>query len=264
MHPMLNIAIQAARKAGQRILLANNHRDRIEVREKSANNLVTNIDLEVEQIILDILKTANPKQYFITEESGAFGNADSNYTWIIDPIDGTNNFIHALPHHCVSIAMQYHKKTEVAVVYNPYLDQLFTAQRGRGAQLNGHRLRVAKRDGLPRCLLSGALRYSNKLFDETYPQAILELHNKISGLRYSGSLALDMCYVAAGYLDGLWTSRNAKIWDIAAADLIIRESGGIVCAINGAGDYLSHGQLIAGNPKIVSKLTQFLHPHLVK
>ncbi|WP_119344859.1 inositol monophosphatase family protein [Facilibium subflavum] len=264
MHPKMNVAIKAARQAGRAILKANDNRSTIEVHEKSKNNYVTNIDIEVEKKIIATLQKAFPDQFYITEEAGHFGNENSDHTWIIDPIDGTNNFIHGLPHHCVSIAMQFRNKTELAVVYNPYLDQLFTATKGSGAQLNGQRIRVGNKKEFTGCLFSGALKYSTKVFNPSYPEAVLALHEEISGLRYSGSLTLDMCYVAAGYLDAVWTSRDAKIWDIAAADLIIKEAGGMLCGLDGGLHYLQDGRLIGGNPRIVAKLTKFLSPHLAK
>ncbi|MBK2124059.1 inositol monophosphatase family protein [Fangia hongkongensis] len=262
MHPKMNVAIKAARQAGRMILKASENLSSIEVHEKAKNNYVTNVDLEVEKHILSVLQKAFPDQYYITEESGSFGNEESDHTWIIDPIDGTNNFIHGLPHHCVSIAMQFRGKTDLAVIYNPYLDQLFTATKGSGAQLNGQRIRVAKRKEFSSSLFSGALKYSSKVFKESYPQAILELYKEISGLRYSGSLALDMCYVAAGYLDAVWTSRDAKIWDTAGAALMIKEAGGMLCGLDGGLNFLEDGRLIGGNPKIVAKLTTYLAPHI--
>ncbi|WP_440616980.1 inositol monophosphatase family protein [Cysteiniphilum sp. 6C5] len=263
MHPMMNVAVKAARKAGRMILNASENMQNVKVETKSPNNYVTNVDIDVEKSIIDILQRAFPDQYYITEESGEFGNEDSDHTWIIDPIDGTNNFIHGIPHHCVSIAMQFRGKTELAVIYNPYLDQLFTATKGSGAQLNGQRIRVAHRKDFSGCLFSGALKFSKKVFAHTYPEAVLDLHKEISGLRYSGSLALDMCYVAAGYLDAVWTSRDAKIWDTAGAALMIKEAGGMLCGLDGGVSYLDDGRLIGGNPRIVAKLTKFLTPHLV-
>lgn len=265
MHPMMNITVKAIRKASRIIINANENMQNIKITTKSTNNYVTNIDIEVEKVIINTLQRAFPDQYYITEESGRFGKEDSDHTWIIDPIDGTNNFIHGIPHHCISVAMQFRGKTELAAIYNPYLDQLFTATKGSGAQLNGQRIRVAKRKNFTGCLFSGALKFSKEIFDyNTYPEAILNLHKEISGLRYSGSLALDMCYVASGYLDAVWTSRNAKIWDIAGAALIIKEAGGMLCGLDGGVNFLKDGRLIGGNPRIVAKLTKFLMPHLIK
>lgn len=262
MHPMLNIAIKAARNAGRIVLRASDNIQNIQVHEKSPKNFVTNIDIEVEKLIVNIIQRAYSDHYFITEESGEFGNSDSDHTWIIDPIDGTNNFIHGLPHNCISIAMQFRGKTELAIIYNPHLDQLFMAEKGGGARLNNAKIRTGQRKELKRSLLSGGIKYSKNIFNTNYPEAVLQLQTKILGLRYSGSLALDMCYVACGYLDGIWTSRNAKIWDIAAGALIIQEAGGILCGFKGETNILDNGRFIGGNPRLVSQLTRFFAPYL--
>ncbi|MFZ9035678.1 MAG: inositol monophosphatase family protein [Francisellaceae bacterium] len=260
---MMNLAIKAARKAGRIMAKASENPANIQVEEKAKNNYVTNVDITVEKAILEIIQKAFPDHYFITEESGSFGNEDARHTWIIDPIDGTNNFIHGFPHHCVSIAMFYRGKPDLAVVYNPYLDQLFTASKGDGAQLNGQRIRVTNRKDFQGTLLSGSVKYSRRIFKSSYLEVLSELNQSISGLRYSGSLALDMCYVAAGFIDAIWTSRDAKIWDIAAASLIIKEAGGMLCELDGGVNHLDHGRLIAGNPRLVPKLVTVLKPHLV-
>ena len=262
MHPMLNIAIRAVRSAGRIVLKASDNLQTIQIHEKSKNNFVTNIDLEAEKIIVSIIQRAYSDHYFITEESGEFGSSDSDHTWIIDPIDGTNNFIYGLPHNCISIAMQFRGKTELAAIYNPHLDQLFTAEKGGSAQLNGSRIRAAQRKELKSCLLSGGIKYSKNIFNSNYSEAVLALQAKILGFRYSGSLALDMCYVACGYLDGIWTSRDAKIWDIAGGALIIQEAGGILCGFKGETNILDNGRFIGGNPRLVSQLTKFFVPYL--
>ncbi len=263
MHPMMNIAIKAARKAGRLILNANENMKNVSIYIKHNKHYVTNVDIEIEKIICDILQKSFPNQYYITEESGNFGDKNSEHTWIIDPIDGTNNFIHKIPHQCISIAMQFRGKTEIAIIYNPYLDQLFTAKKGSGSQLNGHRIRVANRKEFTGCLFSGTINFSDTLFLPSYSKEILNLYDKISGFRYSGSFVLDMCYVAAGYLDAIWTSSKINIWDIAGPSLLIKEAGGMICSLNGGVNFLKDGHLIAGNPKIVSKLTKTLIPHLI-
>lgn len=263
MHPMMNIAIKAARKAGKVILEANDKRQSIQVSEKSRNNYVTNYDVAAEKVILEIIQQARPDDYFITEESGEFGNERAAHTWIIDPIDGTNNFIHGIPHNCIAIGMQYHGKTELAVIYNPHLDQLFTATKGSGAQLNGQRIRVSTRKEFKGGLISASIKYSPKVFKNTYPLALLKLNEDISGYRYSGSLALDLCYLACGYIDGLWTSRPAKIWDIEPAVLIAREAGAVVSEPNGGNNVAQSGILVAANPKLATKLIKHLAPHVI-
>ncbi len=262
MHPLLNLAINSARKAGHMIRKANEKT--FKVYEKAPNNFYTDIDLQAEQIILDTIKEARPNDYFITEESGEFGNPEAEMTWIIDPIDGTTNFIHGLPQICVSIALQYRGKTEIGVIYNPNSDELFTASRGHGARLNDKKLRVATRQNWPGSVFSTSLKYDKNRMKETYIAQLMTLHRRIAGFRYSGSLALDLCYVAAGKLDGLWTATPCKIWDIAAGYLIVKEAGGVVTDLQGNPANLTDGQLIAANPKMAHRLNQLLAPHLIQ
>ena len=262
MHPKLNVAVKAALNAGRLIIAASENLTNITIKTKSHNNYVTNIDLKVEQEVIKSIEKAFKNQYFITEESGKFGDKKSNYTWIIDPIDGTNNFIHGLPNCCIAIAMQFKGITEIGLVYNPISNQLFTAVKGSGSQLNGKRIRVSTQKIFMGCLLSGSIKYSEDFFKDNYPKAVLELSKYILGIRYSGSLALDMCYVAAGILNGLWTSRNANIWDIAAGELIIREAGGIVSSFNNDQNILKHGIFASGNPRIVKKILNFFDPYI--
>lgn len=262
MHPMLNIAIKAVRNAGRIVLIASDNIQNIQIHEKSPKNFVTNIDIKVEKLITNVIQRYYPNHYFITEESGEFGHSDSDHIWIIDPIDGTNNFVHGIPHNCISIAMQFRGKIELGVIYNPHLDQLFTAERGNGARLNNSKIRIAKHKKLNSSLLSGGMQYSKDIFNKQYLEAILKLQVKILGLRYSGSLALDMCYVACGYLDGIWTSRDANIWDIAAGALVIQEAGGILCGFKGETNVLDNGHFIGGNPRVVSQLVGFFSAYL--
>ena len=262
MHPMLNIAVKAVRNAGRMILIASDNMQNIQIHEKSPKNFVTNIDIKVEKLITNIIQRYYPNHYFITEESGKFGNSDSDHTWIIDPIDGTNNFVHGIPHNCISIAMQFRGKMELAVIYNPHLDQLFTAERGSGAKLNNSKIRIAKCKELECSLLSGNAQYSKNIFNKKYLEAILGLQVRILGLRYSGSLALDMCYVACGYLDGIWTSRDASIWDIAAGALIIQEAGGILCGFKGETNILNNGHFVGGGSIVVRQLVKFFSAYL--
>ena len=263
MHPMLNIAIKAARNAGRIVLNASDNIRNIRIHEKSPKNFVTNIDIEIERLIVNIIQKAYLDHYFITEESGEFGNLNSDHTWIIDPIDGTNNFIHGLPHNCISIAMQFRGTTKLATVYNPHLNQLFIAEKGNGAQLNNLKIRTGQCNKLKLSLLSGGIKYNKNIFNSSYPEAIIQLQTKILGLRSSGSLALDMCYIASGYMDAMWTSRSARIWDIAAGALIVQEAGGILCGLKGESNILDSGLFIGGNPRLVSQLTEFFIPYLI-
>jgi len=264
MHPMMNIAVKAVRKAGLALLRASENLSSINIYEKSKKNYYTNIDISIESIILRFIQKYYQNHYFLSEESGYLGNEKSEYTWIIDPIDGTNNFIRGNPQHCISIALQRGLSTEIAVIFNPYLDQLFTAIKGSGAQLNGRRIRVSGKNTLSRCLLSSSLSFCKKTFSSSYPEAFMNLQRLSSGFRYSGSLSLDMCYVGSGYLDVVWTVRQTKTWDIAGPILVIKEAGGIVCSLDGGVDLLHHGKLIGGNAFIVKKMLRFFSSYLKK
>ena len=259
---MLTIAVRAATKAGDLIIKKAENIDDITITSKGKNDFVTEVDMQAEKEIFYHLQKAYPDHALLSEESGLIGNEDSEYLWIIDPLDGTNNFIHGLPHYCVSIALKHRGKIEVAVIYNPNLDQLFTASRGDGAQLNGKRLRASSRKSFQGCLFSASYGYNDQAFKPSYLDALREIKKDISGLRYSGSLALDLAYVSAGFYDAAWTT-TSKPWDIAAASLLIKEAGGLVSEINGGINHLETGRLIAGNPKLVSKLIQSFAPHLV-
>jgi myo-inositol-1(or 4)-monophosphatase len=262
MHPMLNIAIRAATKAGELIIKKSEDLTDITVQDKGKNNFVTNVDIQAEKEILYHLQKAYPDHAILSEESGHMGNKDSDHLWVIDPLDGTNNFIHGVPHYCVSIALEVKGRTEVAVIYNPNINHLFTAARGDGAQLNGKRIRVSNRKNLTGAIFSAPVNNNKKVFKDSYYSLLEKLKEDISGFRYSGSLALDLAYVGAGYYDAAWTMSSQK-WDIAAASLIIKEAGGLISEINGGIDYQNTGRVIAGSPKVVSKIIQQFTPHLV-
>lgn len=254
MHPMLNTAITAARAAGLVITRASMNLDQLKVSPKGAQDLVTEIDHAAEEIIRETLLEAYPKHSFLGEESGLTGSEHSNHKWIVDPIDGTNNFIHGYPHYAICIALEIDKKIEHALIYNPCTNDLFTASRGSGAFLNNRRIRV-----------SGRLRMSDALICTAMPSkelrrdpSLVDLHTRLrfnaSGLRYSGSSALDLAYVAAGHLDG-FVGVGLQPWDIAAGVLLVKEAGGLVTDLNGEGDFMN-GQIVAAAPKIL--------PHLLR
>ena len=263
MHPMLNIAVRAATKAGELIIKKSEDLADLTIKEKGTNDFVTNVDIQAEKEVIYHLKKAYPDHAFLSEESGYSGNENSDFLWIIDPLDGTNNFIHGIPHYCVSIALQVKGRTEVSVIYNPNLNQLFTASRGDGAQLNGKRIRVSNKTNLKGAILSAPVTRNVKILKNSYYSEIEELKKSISGLRYSGSLALDLSYVGAGFYDATWTMTSNK-WDIAAALLIVREAGGLVSDITGGLDYEKTGRVIAGTPKIISKIIQKIAPHITQ
>ncbi|MBY7735326.1 inositol monophosphatase family protein [Francisella philomiragia] len=261
MKPILNAVTTIARKAGKIILQAQNDPSTIQISQKSDNTTVSNIDVAVENFIIDNIKKSGFNDYFITEESGEFGNKDSRFTWIIDPIDGTNNFVHGLPHCCISIAAKKDNDIVLGVIYNPFLDLMFCAYKGQGALLNGKKIRVAQSQDLEKTLISASLKYSRRIFKDTYVAELIKLQQVISGYRYSGSIAMDMAYLAAGYIDGLWACGSVKIWDLAAGYIIMKEAGAIVTDIHGTSN-LESGLIVAGNKKVQPKLIKILAKHI--
>ena len=260
MHPMLNIAIRAARKAGNVMIKSYENPTSIKADLKGNNDFVTNIDRVSETTIIEIIKRSYPEHTIISEEAGLMAGSDSDVQWVIDPIDGTTNFIKGIPHFSVSIAARLKGRTEVAVVYNPITNELFSAVRGQGAQLNGYRIRVANAKGLEGSILATGFPFKQKQYSENYFDVLEKLFVPCADFRRTGSGALDLSYVAAGRLDGFF-ELGLKPWDIAAGELILREAGGIATDFAGGSNYFVSGNLIAGNPKVVKEflmLTQNL------
>ncbi len=261
MNPMLNIAIRAARKAGNVIAKGYERRDDLQTTLKSTNDYVTNIDKASEEAIIEVIRKSYSDHTIITEESGALEGKDSDIQWVIDPLDGTTNFVKGLPHFSVSIAIRVKGRTEVGVVYDPIRNELFTAVRGEGAKINDMRLRVEnKRD------LAGTVLTTGFPFKQTrlMPMQFAMMNNLIqdcADFRRMGSAALDLCYVAAGRVDGYFEV-GVKAWDIAAGDLIVREAGGLVCDFNGGHSYLTSGHLVAAAPRIVKEILNKIQPCL--
>ncbi|BDX07849.1 inositol-1-monophosphatase [Planctobacterium marinum] len=256
MHPMLNIAVRAARTAGNIIARNFESRDNLEIESKGANDFVTKIDKEAEQAIISKIKQSYPDHTFVGEESGLTeGNED--FKWIIDPLDGTTNFVQGIPHFCVSIALQYKGKLDQAVVFDPLRGELFTASRGNGAQLNGFRIRVGHRKELDGTVLATAFPFKNKELLGESLERFSKVFAEAGDVRRSGSAALDMAYVAAGRYDGYW-EQGIKPWDIAAGELLVRESGGLVSDFGGGHQYFKNEQVVAGNPKIVQGIVKHL------
>ena len=259
MHPMLNTAIKAARRAGSIINRAAQNIDIVTVTQKAANDYVSEVDREAERTIIRIIHETYPAHSILAEESGASGN--SEYVWIIDPLDGTTNFLHGFPQYAVSIALSHKGVLSQAVIYDPIRNELFTATRGRGAYLNDHRMRVSKRSNLQGSLLGTGFPF--KEFDsiDNYLAMFRDLAQKTSGIRRAGAATLDLAYVAAGRLDGFW-EYGLSPWDMAAGCLLITEAGGLVGDFLGNGTHLESGNLVAGNPKLFSQLIQSLAPYL--
>jgi myo-inositol-1(or 4)-monophosphatase len=259
MHPSLNIAVKAARRAGQIISRASLDVDLVKVSAKRHNDFVTDIDKAAEAAIINILREAYPDHSILAEESGASG--ESEYQWIIDPLDGTTNFIHGFPQFAVSIALAHRGQVAHAVVYDPLRNELFTASRGRGAFLNERRIRVSKRAKLQEALLGTGFPFRANDQTDAYLAMLRELMPKTAGVRRAGAAALDLAYVACGRLDGFW-ELGLSPWDMAAGTLLITEAGGLIGDLAGEQGYLKSGNVVGGNPKIFAQLLQIFAPHL--
>lgn len=258
--PILNIAIEAARSAGNIITRAMKRLDNVKVAEKKPNDMVTEVDQRVEQEIITIVRKAYPSHGFLGEEGGEIKGDD--YQWIIDPIDGTRNFIHGFPHFAISIAVTYKNKIEHGVIYDPNRQELFTATRGKGAQLNERRIRVSERKRLEECLMGTGFAYRHKDMNHDIPRKILQSMIPACGdVRRAGSATLDLAYVACGRLDGFW-EMGLNIWDIAAGVLLVKEAGGMVCDPYGGEDYLKTGNIVAANPAIMRQFLKTIKPQL--
>lgn len=244
MHPMVNIAVRAARNAGNVIIRSINQLDSLKVTEKSQNDYVSEVDYRAEQEIVRAISRAYPSHSILAEESGASGN--SEFQWIIDPLDGTTNFLRGFPQYSVSIALKHRDRLEVAVVYDPLKDEIFSASRGEGAQLNDRRIRVTQRKQLNGALLGTGIPYRPDQDLDKYLDTLKVLIEGTAGVRRAGSAALDLAYVAAGRLDGFWEF-GLKPWDMAAGCLLIQEAGGVVSDINGNSSHLETGNVLAGN-----------------
>jgi len=262
MHPMLNIAIKAARDAGHVINRAARNLDVVAVREKAANDYVSEVDKEAEQTIIRTLLKAYPKHSILAEESGTTNTeAKSEYQWIIDPLDGTTNFLHGFPQYAVSIALAHRGVVTQAVVYDPCNNELFTATRGVGAYLNDTRIRVSKRLQLKTALLGTGFPFKEHKHIDAYLAMLRDIMQNSSGVRRAGSAALDLAYVAAGRLDAFWEIGLAP-WDIAAGALLVTEAGGVVSDLQGKDQYLKSGNIVGGNLKLHEALVAQLAPHL--
>ncbi len=258
--PIVNIAVSAARAAGNIIVRAQDRLDTIKVSQKSHNDYVTDIDQQVEQEIIKVIRKAHPNHGILGEESGESAGSNDEYTWIIDPIDGTRNFIHGFPQFAVSIAIRRKGKIEHGVIYDPVRQELFSASKGKGARLNEHRIRVSKCSKLEESLLgTGCPGASNEEDVKAYIRTLHHLQPLCGDIRRAGAATLDLAYVAAGRLDGFWES-GLKLWDLAAGTLLIKEAGGLVCDIDGSDNFLKSGNVVTGNPKILKLLLKVVQP----
>ena len=256
-HPLLNIAVRAARQAGNVIARNIDRFDTFTVTEKATNDFVTEIDRVAERRIIDTVRRSHPNHAFLAEESGAHGRSD--FEWIIDPLDGTANFVHGFPHVAVSIGVRHRGRMEHGVVFDPLRQELFTASRGSGAQLDDRRIRVSTKSNLKGALVGSGFvtRELDRL--EPYLAALKALISGSAHVRRSGSAALDLAYVAAGRLDGFWELGLAP-WDIAAGTLLVQEAGGIVTEPDGGDDYMRSGDVAAANPKVLRAMLRSMGP----
>ena len=253
MHPAINIAVKAARRAGQIINRASHDLDVLKVSTKQPNDFVTEVDRAAEGAIVETLREAYPQYGILAEESGASGGAGSEWQWIIDPLDGTTNFIHGLPQYAVSIALARNGTVEQAVIFDPNRNELFTASKGGGAFLNDRRIRVSRRDRLQEALVGTGFPY--RAFDhiDAYLDIFKELTRRTAGLRRPGAASLDLAYVACGRYDGFWEF-GLSPWDMAAGALLISEAGGLVSDLKGDAGWLESGNIVAGTPKVFAPL----------
>jgi myo-inositol-1(or 4)-monophosphatase len=257
MQPLLNIAIRAARRAGDLIVRNLDRVPTLGVRAKSRNDFVTEIDQLAERDIIETIRRSHPDHAFLGEESGRSGSGD--FLWIIDPLDGTTNFMHGFPQFAVSVACEVRGRMEHGVVYDPMRQELYTASRGDGAQLDGRRIRVSKQAELEGALVGTGFPYrANARWIDEYLQMLKAVMEQTAGIRRPGSAALDLAYVAAGRTDGFWEI-GLNAWDTAAGTLLITEAGGRVGTLTG-GEYRQGGNIIAGTPKVYDALVECLRP----
>ena len=261
LHPMLNVAIKAARTAGAIISRASMDLDLIKVNTKAPNDFVTEVDQAAEKAIIETLLTAYPGHGILAEESGrSHGAKDSDYLWIIDPLDGTTNFIHGFPVYAVSIGLAVKGQLQQAVVYDPCRNDLFYASKGRGAFLNDKRLRVSKRNRMSDALIGTGFPFRKGDNLKRYVAMFETIMTQCAGLRRPGAAALDLCYVAAGFYDGFFET-GLSPWDVAAGALMITEAGGLIGNFTGESDFLYQREVVAGNPKIFAQLVPLLAPY---
>jgi myo-inositol-1(or 4)-monophosphatase len=262
MHPTLNIAIKAARRAAQIINRASHDLDLLKVSTKQPNDFVTEVDKAAEAAIIETLREAYPNYGILAEESGQqAGQGDEDYQWIIDPLDGTTNFIHGLPQYAISIALAKGSTIEQAVIFDPNRNELFTASKGAGAFLNERRIRVSRRTKLQDALIGTGFPYRRFEQIDLYLAIFKELAQKTAGQRRPGAASLDLAYVACGRYDGFWEFGLAP-WDMAAGALLIAEAGGLISDLRGDASYLETGNVIAGTPKVFAPLLKLIEEKL--
>ncbi|MBU2895066.1 inositol-1-monophosphatase [Colwellia sp. D2M02] len=261
MHPMLNIAVRAARTAGKVIVRSFEQLDKVEIESKGTNDFVTDVDINAEQAIIETIRKSYPDHTIIGEESGILKGKDDDYQWIIDPLDGTTNFVKGIPHFSVSIALKVKGKLDQSVVFDPIRGELFTASRGKGAQLNGFRIRVKNHKDLSGTVLATGFPFKQKQHSVAYMAMFSALFLKSSDMRRTGSAALDLAYVAAGRVDGFFEI-GLKPWDTAAGELLVIEAGGLVTDFVGGHNHVQSGNIVAASSHILRAVLKEIRPHL--
>jgi len=259
MQALLNTAIKAARRGGDLAARQLKRVAELKVESKGVNDFVTQVDLAAEEKIIESIREYYPDHAFLAEESGRSG--DSDHLWIIDPLDGTTNFIHGVPVFAVSIALRVKGRIEVGVVYDPNRQEIFSAIRGRGALVDGHKIRVSGRRGLDGALIGTGFPYRSKDRVQAYVAMLADVLSQTAGVRRPGAASLDLAWLAAGRYDGFWEF-GLNTWDIAAGSLLVREAGGLISELDGDGDYLESGNIVAGSPKVHEALRKLLLTHL--
>ena len=259
MHPTLNIAAQAARAAGRIMLRHMDRLDRVNVIAKHPNDFVSDVDRQAEAEIIGVIRQTYPDHGILAEESGAQGSSDN--LWIIDPLDGTTNYLHGFPQFAASIAFSHKGRLESGVVYDPLREEMFVASRGGGALLNDRRIRVSGRSSLDGALLGTGFPFRRPEILDSYLDTFRVLSARCGDIRRAGAAALDLAYVATGRLDGFWETGLSK-WDIAAGALLIQEAGGLVGDFGGGHEFLNTGNIVAGTPRVFKGIVQAIHPCL--
>ena len=262
MHPTVNIAVRAARAAGDVVLRYHNQIDLLTIENKSENDFVSEVDKAAENAIINEIKKAFPEHSILAEETGEI-LGDSSYQWVIDPLDGTTNYLHGFPQYAISIALFEKKILTHGVVYDPFKEELFTASKGEGAYLNNERMRVTSTNGLQNTLIGTGFPFRHPQHLDCYLKTFKAIHPHVSGIRRAGSAALDLAYLAAGRLDGFWEI-GLNIWDIAAGSLLVKEAGGFIGDFSGRDQYMETGNVVAGNAEAYKALLKKIHPHLTE
>ena len=254
MNALQNVAVMAARRGGTILLRNLNRLDKLRVDKKGHNDFVSDVDRAAEEAVIEVIHKHYPDHAILAEESGMQGESDT--VWIIDPLDGTTNYLHGFPQFCVSVGVKVNGRIEAGAVYDPMRQELFAASRGNGATLDDRKIRVSRRVDLEQALIGTGFPFRQHDMDMgPYLEMLGKVVRNTSGVRRPGAAALDLCYVAAGRLDGFWET-GLKAWDLAAGALIIREAGGIVSALDGGENYLDKGHILCGTPKIYAGLAR--------